>query len=150
LLNLESLELRFFPGWDDTIAIDQVLHQEQSKDLRYCFTHSGPHRADFQVYFNKRVARDYLSRGQLKLVILALMLAQVSFLNAQNPNACCLLIDDLAAELDSENRVKLIEYLAGLNSQIFITSTHLADFEHLAAFKNLKTFHVEQGCIKPS
>lgn len=147
-LSHDDVDLRFSPGWDDIQPLEQVLKNDLDRDMRYGFTHSGPHRADFHTYLNKRLAKDYLSRGQQKLLVLALLLAQVTLLNQESPNACCILIDDLTAELDAENRAKLIKYLAGLSCQVFVSSTDLADFGDLGAIEKYKWFHVEQGNIK--
>ncbi|WP_446809222.1 DNA replication/repair protein RecF [Methylomonas sp. 2BW1-5-20] len=147
-LSQEEVDLRFLAGWDDRQALDLILKHDLDRDMRYGFTHSGPHRADFQTYLNKRSAKDFLSRGQQKLLVLALLLAQVTLLNQESPNACCILIDDLASELDAENRAKLIKYLVGLSCQVFISSTDIADFGDLSEIENYKWFHVEQGDVK--
>jgi len=147
-LSQEEVDLRFLAGWDDRQALDLILKHDLDRDMRYGFTHSGPHRADFQTYLNKRLAKDFLSRGQQKLLVLALLLAQVTLLNQDSPNACCILIDDLASELDAENRAKLIKYLVGLSCQVFISSTDIADFGDLSEIENYKWFHVEQGDVK--
>lgn len=145
-----TIELRFNSGWDDQQTLIQVLQAELERDLRYGFTNSGPHRADFLTYHNHRLAKDYLSRGQQKLLMLSLMLSQVVWLNHDMPNNCCILIDDLTAELDSVNRAKLLEYLSRLGCQVFITGTELADFGDLSAIENYKVFHVEHGRIEPA
>lgn len=146
-LAIDPLELRFVCGWDDQQALENVLANDLDKDLRYGFTHSGPHRADFLTYHNKRLARDFLSRGQQKLLVLALILSQVSLLSNDSQNDCCILIDDLTAELDTVNRSKLLKYLAELGCQVFLTSTELADFGDLHEIENYKVFHVERGCV---
>lgn len=148
-LDTTQIDLRFNAGWDEKQALEQVLKADLDKDLRYGFTHSGPHRADFLTFHNHKLAKDYVSRGQQKLLVLALLLSQVSLLNQEAQNNCCILIDDLTAELDTENRAKLLKYLAGIGCQIFMTATKLADFGDLNGAENYKVFHVEQGCIKP-
>ncbi len=148
-LETTQIDLRFYGGWDETQPLATVLKSDLEKDLRYGFTHSGPHRADFLTFHNKRLAKDFLSRGQQKLLMLALMLSQVSLLNDEAQNHCCILIDDLTAELDTVNRSKLLKYLAEIGCQVFMTSTELADFGDLSTIENYKVFHVEQGCIQP-
>ncbi len=148
-LQTSQIELRFNPGWDEKLALEHVLKQDMEKDLKYGFTNSGPHRADFLTFHDNKSAKDYLSRGQQKLLVLALLLSQVRLLNQEAQNNCCILVDDLTAELDTLNRAKLLKYLAGIGCQVFMTSTELADFGDLSAVENYKVFHVEQGCIKP-
>lgn len=147
-LETDQIEIRFNAGWDEKQALEQMLKQDLEKDLKYGFTHSGPHRADFLTVHNNKLVKDYLSRGQQKLLVLALLLSQVSLLNQEAQNNCCILIDDLTAELDTLNRAKLLKYLAGIGCQVFMTSTELADFGDLDAVENYKVFHVEHGAIK--
>ncbi|WP_031434324.1 DNA replication/repair protein RecF [Methylomarinum vadi] len=143
-----QLQLKFLPGYDREKGLLHLLQGDLEKDLRYGYTHSGPHRSDFQLLFNQRIAKDFVSRGQLKLLVLALKLAQVKLLNQFNNNSVCILIDDLTAELDTLNKAKLLKYLAGLNCQVFMSSTELSDFGELNDSIDLKVFHVEHGCIK--
>jgi len=148
-LETDQIELRFNAGWDDQQALENALKQDYDRDLKYGFTHCGPHRADFLTFHNKKLARDYLSRGQQKLLVLALLLSQVRLLNQAAQNNCCILVDDLTAELDTLNRAKLLKYLASIGCQVFMTSTELADFGDLSAMENYKVFHVEHGLVKP-
>jgi DNA replication and repair protein RecF len=147
-LSIEGIEINYLPGWDINKPFQQVLIDEREKDLRYGFTHSGAHRGDFQLLVNKRLAKDYVSRGQLKLLVLSLKLAQVQMLAENQNQLACVLIDDFAAELDSTNRAKLLNYLAAMNCQVFITATEMADFGDLHHLQTYKMFHMEHGNIK--
>lgn len=142
------VELRFDCGWDERRTLSDQFNFDIERDLRYGFTHSGPHRADFLMFHDNRLAKDFLSRGQQKLLVLALMLAQVDLMNLEQQNDCCILIDDLCAELDAENRAKLLEYLSQLSCQAFLTSNDLNDFGDLNGINGYKVFHVEQGAVK--
>lgn len=143
-----QIDLKYQCGWDDKLTLEQALQSDLEKDKRYGFTHSGPHRGDFLTYLDKRLAKDYLSRGQLKLLVLALMLSQVKLLNHQAQNVCCILIDDLTAELDTVNRVKLLEYLSQLGCQVFMTAASVTDFGDISGLTNYKMFHVEHGSVQ--
>jgi DNA replication and repair protein RecF len=147
-LAIDDIDLRLISGWDLAKEFQQVLNNDLDKDLRYGFTHSGPHRADIQILFNHRLARDFVSRGQLKLLVISLKLAQVQLLANEHSNMGCILIDDFAAELDVINRAKLLNYLSSMGCQVFITATATADFGDLTYIKNYKMFHVEHGNIK--
>ncbi|MEF3074830.1 DNA replication/repair protein RecF [Methylobacter sp. Wu1] len=148
-LDIGHIDITLLSGWDCAKPFQQVLTEDRDKDLRYGFTHSGPHRADFQLMVNDRLARDFVSRGQLKLLVLSLKLAQVQLLANERGNIGCILIDDFAAELDVANRAKLLAYLAELQCQVFITATEQADLGELSRLKEYKMFHVEHGHIKP-
>jgi DNA replication and repair protein RecF len=148
-LALDGIDMRLVSGWDPSKEYNQVLIEDQDKDLRYGFTHSGPHRGDFQLLLNNRLAKDFVSRGQLKLLVMSLKLAQVQLLANEQSQTGCILIDDFAAELDVFNRAKLLSYLSDMNCQVFITASEKNDFGDLSQIKNYKMFHVEHGNIKP-
>ena len=146
---VEGLDLKLVSGWDLSRELGRVLMDDRDKDLRYGFTHSGPHRGDFQLLINNRLAKDVVSRGQLKLLVMSLKLAQVQLLANEQNQSGCLLIDDFAAELDAINCAKLLRYLADMACQVFITATEIQDFGDLSQIKDYKMFHVEHGTIKP-
>jgi len=145
----EHLDLSLASGWDLSKDLQAVLHEEQDKDIRYGFTHSGPHRADMQLTLNHRLAKDFVSRGHLKLLVLSLKLAQIQVLAHQQGHAGCILIDDFSAELDKKNRSKLLNYLTRVKCQVFITATEPSDFGDLDSLKGFKLFHMEHGKITP-
>lgn len=146
-LDTTDVVLKFQPGWDPERELSEILRADLEKDLRYGFTHSGPQRADFLCHQQNRPVRDYLSRGQQKLLVLALLLAQVGLLHQFSPSRCCILIDDLTAELDTANRLKLLEYLTRSGCQVFLTATSMNDFGNLDSIPDYKVFHVEQGRV---
>jgi DNA replication and repair protein RecF len=147
-LEINDVDIKLISGWDTSLEFQQVLTEDLDKDLRYGFTHSGPHRGDFQLLVNNRLAKDFVSRGQLKLLVMSLKLAQVQLLTNEHSNVGCFLIDDFAAELDVTNRAKLLHYLSEMDCQSFITATEISDFGDLSHIKNYKLFHVEHGNIK--
>lgn len=147
-LEIESIGFQLLSGWDHEKGFKQTLIEDLEKDLRYGFTHSGPHRCDLHVSVNGRLAKDYVSRGQLKLLVLALKLAQVKLMQLEQSNVGCVLIDDFTAELDSVHRDKLLNYLVRLEYQVFMTATELSEFGNITHIPNYKVFHVEQGQVK--
>lgn len=147
-LQINSVVLNPFQGWDLAKGFDRSLIDDVNKDLKYGFTHSGPHRSDLYVSTNNGLVKDFVSRGQLKLIVLALKLAQVKLIAMNQVRSGCILIDDFTAELDSANRDKLIQQLLALNFQVFMTATERDEFGDLKILNNHKMFHVEQGQVK--
>ena len=147
-LSDKTVQIQFSRGWDKSTDLLHALENDKEKDLRYGFTHSGPHRDNFLILIDGRVAKDYVSRGQLKLLMLSLKLAQIKLIGAQDGFGLCLLIDDLTAELDVTNKQKLLHYLDKLDCQVFMSSTELSNFGDLTGIENYKVFHVEHGEIK--
>lgn len=148
-LAIENIELKLVEGWDQTVDFQQALKNDIEKDVRYGFTHSGPHRSDLQILVHGKAAKDIVSRGQLKLLVISLKLAQVQLLANEYDDPGCILIDDFAAELDLYNRAKLLRYISSMNCQAFITATEVTEFGEIAHLNNYKMFHVEHGKIKP-
>jgi len=146
LMGLENVSLGFAPGWRQGLSYLEALRASLPQDREYGFTRQGPHRADVVVRVGNRLARDTLSRGQQKLLVFALLLAQVALLNEVAAIRPLIMIDELAAELDIFHRERLLRVLAELKAQIFITVT---EKRALVGEENIpiKWFHVEQGQI---
>lgn len=114
-------------GWDEKIPFGEALANNLESDLQRGFTQSGPHRADFRLSINHRSAFTSASRGQQKMLIISLHLAQAIILRDKTGTSPIILIDDLVSELDRKNRNRLINYLSTLDLQVFITSTDPVD-----------------------
>ncbi|BBI70999.2 hypothetical protein HAALTHF_09210n [Vreelandella aquamarina] len=76
MLPLPGLTLRYARGWDKQRSLADVLHDSRETDQQMGFTQQGPQRADLRIRLNKQPAIEVLSRGQQKLVVSALKLAQ--------------------------------------------------------------------------
>ena len=113
-------------------------------DLSAGYTRYGTHRGELKIIFKKNLARDVLSRGQKKIVIICLILAQFKCLmNLDNDREHnLLLLDDIDSELDESNLNILFEILHNLNCQIIITTTNYLKFKFLNSADH-KLFHVE-------
>jgi DNA replication and repair protein RecF len=83
---LGEITLRYRRGWDSSSGYFDVLERSLDSDLEQGFTQSGPQRADLRVSVEGYPAAETLSRGQQKLVICALKLAQGQVL-AESENA---------------------------------------------------------------
>lgn len=146
-LALSALEIKLICGWNTDHDYRDVLIHDQEKDLRHGFTHSGPHRADFRLLIKGRLAKDFVSRGQSKLLVICLKLAQLQLLNSGSVKGC-VLIDDFGAELDADNRARLLNYFLSIDNQIMMTATSPNDLDALDLRPSIKMFHVEHGKIK--
>lgn len=122
LLGQVEVALDYQPGWPQGRDLTELLSLELDTDRRQGHTRRGPHRADFTVRLDDQPAELCLSRGQQKLLVTALIAAQARLYRARHEQSCILLIDDLPAELDPDNRQRVMTCLAGLDSQLFITA----------------------------
>lgn len=140
--------LSYRQGWSKEFSLLESLERNRDKELSLGFTLSGPHRADVRLRLqNGLEAVDGLSRGQQKLTVCALRLAQMQLLFDQQAMACTLLLDDLPAELDSLRREKLLAAVARTGAQCFITATDPGLID-TRLWPELKVFHVEHGAVK--
>lgn len=149
--SLAGLDLRFRRGWDAEQSYAEALHQGQSADVEQGYTHAGPQRADIRVMTGKHLAAETLSRGQQKLVICALKLAQGQLMSDAGRAECMYLIDDLPAELDENHSRLVCELLASMDAQVFITCVEPQEIRAVwPQHKELAVFHVEHGAVKPA
>lgn len=146
-LNL-SIELTYYPGWDKKYEYSDALKSARVRDQTQGFTSLGAHRADLRIRYQGHNALNILSRGQQKLVVSALKLAQGALLTDK---ACVYLVDDLAAELDAAHRKNFCQLLAQQGGQVFITcidAKHLVPMEVFSEAE-VSWFHVKQGQLTP-
>jgi len=138
-------ELHYARGWAQDMSLLEALAGSRARDEAKQLTHAGPHRADVGVRLNGRPAREVLSRGQQKLVAVAMTLAQLSLLQEQTQLVPTLLLDDPAAELDREHLLRFIEQVARLRCQLVLTS--LQPESRLFGTPD-HVFHVERGRVQ--
>ncbi len=153
LADLPGVELNYDRGWDQQRSLVEVLQENLPRELKQGYTLAGPHRANIDFRFEGQPAAEVLSRGQQKLVVCALRLAQGQFPGADRANedkSCIYLLDDLPAELDRKHRGTLCDLLDEMGSQVFITCVD-ADFvsESWENRADVQVFHVKHGQISP-
>ena len=144
-LNL-SIDSQYYRGWQAGLSLQQALEINFEKDFSVGYTSVGPQKADIRYTINSIPAEDVLSRGQMKLVVSAMQFSQGILYAAHTKNSAIYLIDDLASELDDQNRGKLFGILNDINGQFLITATNKAVFSSLST-TNKAVFHVEQGTV---
>jgi DNA replication and repair protein RecF len=116
----------FFSNHNDsqinTISINyrpSILNEDKLKnnyqiDLNRGYTQIGPHRDDFSLDNSIFGATDknlafWGSRGQQRLAVLALRLAQINFLEETYHDKPILLLDDIFSELDLEHQQLVVK-----------------------------------------
>ena len=117
------VELSYRSGWVDGIELPEALIKSLPNCRRFRTTTVGPHRGELQITADGVLARQILSRGQQKLLVYAMHLAQLIILHSVNGQPAIVLCDDLPSELDEEQNGKILSQIALLNSQVFLTST---------------------------
>jgi len=144
---LGELHFEHERGWSREQTLDVVMAADNGRDCKFGKTHHGAHRGDLKVRVDGVLAGERLSRGQLKLLIYALKLAQAALYRRKAGQACVFLLDDLPAELDYHHREQVIECLNGLGCQYFMTGVDKRDFVSLVENTAHQMFHVEHGVV---
>lgn len=143
---LGEVSLEYNQGWQEGASLLDVFEADRDRDITTGTTAHGAQRADIKLLVDGELAADSLSRGQSKLLVYALKLAQAAHFKAVSGNSCVFLLDDLPAELDANNCRDVLEYLNSLDCQYFVTGVDKEDFEGVAK-EDAKLFHVEHGVI---
>ncbi len=145
---MDDVRLSYYRGWDKKQALAEVYDKQRERDIQQGFTGSGPHRADLRIRYRGTNAAETLSRGQQKLVVCALRVAQGYLLSEIAGRECLYLIDDLPAELDAAHRQALCGLLERMGCQVMATCIHPDDLMGCwSDDTDLAMFHVEHGVV---
>ncbi len=125
--NLAQATLLYqFSGGPTKAEFLERLRALAAREQEYGATLVGPHRDDFSTFLGVRPVVGYLSRGELRSVVLALKIVESDFLKDRLQQTPLLLLDDIFSEFDPEHQQKLVAFLKGLE-QVFITTAHLEE-----------------------
>lgn len=144
---LGDVSLAFRQGWDQKQSLLAALQGSIESDQGQGFTRVGPHRADLKVLWGGRSAADVMSRGQTKLTVAALRLAQGRLIEQRLGFPPVYLVDDMAAELDRGHARRVCGVLAASGGQVLMTAVDRNDIESIWPGNELSLFHVEQGSV---
>ncbi|GHD41763.1 DNA replication and repair protein RecF [Marinobacter persicus] len=143
----EGLKVDFYPGWDRSKPLSDVLLNHREQELRMGHTLYGPNRADVRVKYRGRPVAETFSRGQQKTLVILMKIAQGQVLS-ESGKQVTFLLDDINAELDVRHRKMLAQKLQALRCQVFITSIEHPEPGVLWAdgqSPEYRMFHVEHG-----
>jgi len=101
----------------------EALRAQRALDERRRFTGTGPHTDDLEIVLSGRLAREHASQGQLRSLVLALKLAELTNVEARRADVPVLLLDDVPSELDVRRRAFLFDIVGGLACQTLISVT---------------------------
>lgn len=141
-----ELEINYRAGWRADLPFQEALGVGLEKDREQGFTRCGPHRADLALLYERLPVSELLSRGQQKLLVVALQVAQARLLKAGLAKTSLFLIDDLGAELDRANQGRVMSLLGRLQAQVFATAIDLPDVTGWS-MDTIRRFHVKHGCV---
>ena len=138
--------IRFHRGWDSTVSLEQAYARSLASDRLRGYTQAGPHRADLRFAVDGRPAQHTLSRGETKLFVTAVSVAQVRDLAMTLGYPPVVLVDDLASELDADGANRCLTELKATGAQLFLTA--IPGHEPAGGvMEGARAFHVERGCL---
>jgi DNA replication and repair protein RecF len=121
LLGLQ-LSMSYRPGWSRDLSLSEALKASWVHDQDAGVTRVGPQRAEIAFRLDGVPVKDRISRGQQKLLASSLLMAQLSLFPDDPRARPTLLLDDPAAELDSDRLLGLIREVAAQSVQLVVTS----------------------------
>jgi DNA replication and repair protein RecF len=142
-----KIVLRYNIGWEKNSSLRDSLHSKIERDLFKGSTSSGPHKADLQFYVNDKNAAEFMSRGQLRLLVSILLLAEVKLLKEITNKPSVFLIDDISAELDESTRERFLHEVLKQDTQVFVTAIEKEQMSFIQHYNNKKVFHVKQNHV---
>jgi|CXWL01.1.fsa_nt_gi DNA replication and repair protein RecF len=116
------------------------ISDRRDRDIEAGNTCGGPHREDFEFHMNDRNLSQCGSRGECRTAILALKLAELSYMTTSSGESPVLLLDDVFSELDPSRQKNLLRLFQV--DQVIMTSTHLDSIPD-----NARVWRIEQGRI---
>jgi len=129
----------------EQISFGEAINILNSLDELY-LNYVGPHKHDIQFLFNGSDSRYYCSQGQQRAFILAFKMAQIVYHYGIFKKYPILLLDDVMSELDETKRHNLLNFLKGINAQIFITTTEF-DLQNQIDHSSLSVYKIVEGKI---
>ena len=125
----------------------RILNDSRGLDRAAGRSLRGPHRSDLAVVHGpKGMPAGDCSTGEQKALLIGLVLAQARAVKAEAGVAPLLLLDEVAAHLDRARRGSLLEALAALGSQSWMTGTDAQLFEAIG--RAGAVFTVEDGSVR--
>ena len=143
----KPVDLEFYRGWDSDLSLAQACECSLTDDRARGHTQAGPHRADLRFTIGGRPLRHSLSRGEAKLFVTAVAVAQVLDLTSVLGHPPVVLVDDIASELDSDSRGRCLAELNATGAQLFLTAVPDVGMDR-SDVKAERLFHVERGHIR--
>ena len=129
----------------------EVIQRDRFKDRAVGYSLHGVHRDDLEFLLGDYQMKREGSQGQNKTFVIALKLAQFSFLQRTVSNTSpLLLLDDIFDKLGAQRVEAIVQLVSGDNfGQIFITDTNRDHLDQILRRLNgdYKLFYVENGEI---
>jgi DNA replication and repair protein RecF len=127
-------------------AFRSTLGHYRQREIERGMTLIGPHRDEVRFVVNNEIdLGTFGSRGQQRTAVVALKLAEVTWMHQRTGEWPILLLDEVLAELDAQRRDFLLAQVNGVE-QTLITTTDPAFFD-ATLLADMMLFRVEAGQV---
>ncbi|MER8441958.1 DNA replication/repair protein RecF [Mesorhizobium sp. M1066] len=142
-------EIATAPAVDVEERFRRTLVEGRDRDRAAGRTLEGPHRSDLMVRHRpKAMPAELCSTGEQKALLVGIVLSHARLTGEMSGMTPILLLDEIAAHLDSRRRTALFSILEELNCQAFMTGTDAALFSSLQGRAQFLT--VDHGTVGPT
>ena len=125
-----------------------------AREVEQAVTLVGPHRDDFTFVLADVDLNTYGSRGQQRLAVLALKLAEADWMRASTGELPVVLLDDMLSELDPQRRTYVLRRVAVpepmRQRQVWITTTELDLTPVDEYLETAQRFLIDAGQVRPA
>ena len=146
LLDEGAWQFELQSGWTRGQSLADTLKRTRATDRRLGTTQVGPHRAELRIRAGDQGIKHRISRGQQKLLIAAMLLAQSESVAEASGRHPILLIDDFGAELAEHFQRALLRELQRYRGQVVATAFERSGV--LERIDDASMFHVERGRLR--
>ncbi|NQU29364.1 MAG: DNA replication/repair protein RecF [Anaerolineae bacterium] len=129
-------------------AFAERLIALRSEEIARGVTTIGPHRDELRFMASGTDLGHYGSRGQIRTALLSLKLAEVDWMKDRSGEWPVILLDEVMAELDSQRRQDLLQYL-GKSEQALLTTTDSQFFTE-EFIQRASVWEVQKGTVRNS
>lgn len=103
------------------------LEKYKDREVGAAMTLVGPHRDDFEFKDKERNLHAFGSRGEQRIAVFSLKLAELEFITEKTGDHPVLLLDDILSELDHQRRQRLLEVIPQQQTIVTTIDIHLAE-----------------------
>ena len=114
------------------VVFEAKLREAVREDVARGMTTIGPHRDDLDMTLDGLPIQRFGSRGQQRLAVVALKLAEIAYMTATTGARPTFILDDVLSELDAAHRRHLLDEVVHSGCQSFVTSTDATAIQHPA------------------
>jgi len=123
-----------------------ALKEKRAAEIARGLTTLGPHRDEIRFLTNGIDLGTYGSRGQIRTAMLAIKMAEVTWMKEKTSHWPVLLLDEVLAELDPQRRADLLDRLAQAE-QALLTTTDLDLFTE-DFVQSVQQWHIHGGTLQ--